>query len=373
VKRWIVHKRRVHLARQMKLARRAAAESRRRLARNAAAEDFQQRGTRAFSSKSRKAVRYFPAPEEIDLSENYEATVKFLMQFRRWTSSARRASSFYVDLRPVRRLTPAGALLLAAEFHRWKIVHSRRLRARDAAEWDLGVRSLLGNMGFFELLAVDRDLLPVDAPQPQSGVIYLPFECGKDTDGRPFVKLRDLIEATVGRLRQRLVLYQAVSEAITNVRHHAYERSNNLSRWWMSASIDTIGMKLKVLVLDHGLGIPTTLPRKGVLEKILSYLEISSLRGFSDDGRMIDAAVTLGRSAVRVSHRGHGLKRDIQHAIRTFDGMARLRIHSNRGKYMFSRDFSGHESTSTASLKHSLDGTFVEWTFELKQLELNLK
>ncbi|WP_139224917.1 hypothetical protein [Dokdonella immobilis] len=140
----------------------------------------------------------------------------------------------------------------------------------------------------------------------------------------------------------------------------------------MSASIDTVAMKLKVLVLDHGLGIPSTLPRKGVLEKILSYLKISTLRGFSDDGRMIDAAVTLGRSAVKMPHRGHGLKRDIQFAIRSFDGMARLRIHSNRGRYVFARDFAGTESKSTASLNNSLDGTFVEWTFELQQLELNL-
>lgn len=319
-----------------------------------------------------KRVTYFPAPEEFNLSASYETTVKFLMQFRRWGSSSRNARSFYVDLRPVRKISPAGALLLAAEFHRWKLVYNRKLRARDAPEWNEEVLSLLGTMGFFDLLSVDQNTLPA-VSNSNDGMFFLPFGCGRNTDGRPFLKLRDMIEASVGRLRQRLMLYQGVTEAITNVLHHAYTHSNNLSRWWMSASIDRRQSKLTVMVLDHGEGIPRTLPRKGVVEKIQEFLNVASLAAYSNDGRMIEAAVTLGRSAVQQRNRGHGLQRDIQAAIRSFDGTARLRIHSNRGKYTFERDYNGNVSTSTSTAVQSLYGTFIEWTFELPQLGLILQ
>lgn len=347
------------------LADYAADQSRRRSERQAAIERAKTHLTPKSAEYPRR-VRYFPAPQAFNLSSSFEETIKFLMQFRQWSSSTRRARSFYVDLRRVTQISPAGALLLAAEFHRWKLIFNRKLRARDAGEWDPEVRRLLGDMGFFELLAVEQAALPARGLDT-SGIIFLPFACGRDTNGQPFVDLRDLIEAAVGRLKQRLILYQGVTEAITNVLHHAYAKSNKLSRWWMSASIDTLQSKLTVMVLDHGQGIPRTLPRKGVAEKIQEFLNVTSLATFSDDGRMIEAAVTLGRSAVQQPNRGHGLQRDVQAVIKTFNGAARLRILSNRGRYSFERDFTGATHVETSTTGQSLDGTFVEWTFQLPQ------
>jgi hypothetical protein len=321
--------------------------------------------------RASKTPRYFLAPESLNLADNIEETVAFLMKFRGWTSSTKYARSFYLDLRPVRSISPAGALLLVAELHRWRLIYSKRLRALDADEWNPQVRALLAEMGFFDLLEVDRSKLPSSDGHSPTGSRFLPFKSGVMVDTRPFLELRDMIEALTGRLQQRLSLYQAVSEAITNVLHHAYPVRNKLSRWWMSASMNIEESKLTVMVLDHGLGIPKTLPRT-ITERVRHKLSFPAITSSSDDGAMIEAAVQLGRSSVMKPNRGHGLQRDIHAAIRNFDGKAKLRIHSNRGKYVFEKNFEGEQSTMSATIKKSLDGTFIEWTFALPQLGLRL-
>ena len=370
-------KRNVFVRRQHMLEAHAADQSRRRKHRSAVIELARSRFLRDSTYAQRagrrasKTPRYFPAPEQFNLSANAEETVKFLMQFRQWSSSTKYSRSFYVDLRPVRAISPAGALLLAAELHRWRLIYKRKMRAMDAGEWDTSVRNLLGDMGFFDLLDVDRSQLPVADQNTRERIRFLPFKCGTNADTRPFVELRDMIESYTGRLKQRLGLYQGVSEAITNVLHHAYVKQNNLSRWWMSASVNAEDSKLTVMVLDHGQGIPKTLPRT-IIERIRKHLIVPKITSLSDDGEMIEAAVQLGRSSLKQANRGHGLQRDIQAAVQRFDGAARLRIYSNRGRYVFERQFDGGTSESTATIAQSLDGTFIEWTFMIPQLGFRL-
>jgi len=359
-------KRGVLIRTQRRLANAASEARSRKSKRRAARTESSKNISRDLEMGGRK-TRYFPAPKEFNLSSSYENTVKFLMQFRRYGSGPR-PTAFYLDLRGVQSISPAGALLLAAELHRWQLRHARKLRSRDAEEWDPTVRKLLATMGFFDLLAVASGT-EIPRGEVEDGRLFLPFICGRNADTTPFIRLRDLIERTIGRISPRLLLYQGVSEAITNVLHHAYQQNNNLSRWWLSACIDAKLKRLTVMVLDHGIGIPRTLPRAGTVERLRATL--NAVPFLVDDGVMIQAAVTVGRSALQLAHRGNGLQRDIQHAIRQYKGTARLRIHSNRGLYVFERFTNGTTNARTAASIHSLDGTFVEWTFDLPELELN--
>lgn len=307
-------------------------------------------------------VAHFPSPAQIDLSDNYDEAVQFLMSFRNWSESCRRRQRFYLDLRPLRTITPAGALMLAAELDRWGRIHGRKVRAYDAEAWDPSVRATLWNMGFFGLF--DSRTANYGAPDADLKMIFLPLYGGENTDGRPFLILRELIERHTGKLRNRLSIYQGVSEAITNVRQHAYKTRKGLKRWWMSASFDKERSALTIMVLDHGRGIPATLGRRGAKENVRQYLK-SLGPIINDDGKMIEAATQLGRSSVEEDYRGHGLTRDICQIVNTFGGRARLRIFSNKGQYVFTRDSPGKTSVQTTTKKYSLQGTFVEWRFEL--------
>jgi hypothetical protein len=226
-------------------------------------------------------------------------------------------------------------------------------------------------MGFFRLLNVTYKASDADEQSSSRELLFLPFTAGDNTDGRHFIELRNLIEASVGKLSSRLALFQAVSEAVTNVLHHAYKNKRRISRWWMSASINFASSTITMMVLDHGAGIPRTLPRKGRRERVREFLNVTTLDGYVDDSKMIEAAVVLGRSSTGHSHRGHGLYRDIQRFVQSVEGVARLRIQSNRGSYIFTKSAKG-EGVLLANHRNSLDGTLVEWKFELPQLGLPL-
>jgi len=265
------------------------------------------------------------------------------MQFRRWHENRNR-ERFYVDLRPLKKLTPAGALLLTAEFDRWKHKHFSRLKPRDVENWDSEVRNLLSTMGFFDLLQTTKPIKFIALSNSKSQ--FLPFFRGLNCDGLPVLKLRNIIEQQVGPMKEvsNLLIYQAVSEAVTNVVLHAYKKATPNSAYWMSASIDHDENTITIMVLDHGLGIPRTLPQKGLneneskrsfLKRLTSLLGIDSIAGFSDDARLIKAAKELGASQTGDRHRGHGLTRDIQFLTTEVGGKAKLRILSNKGCYVF--------------------------------------
>lgn len=318
-----------------------------------------------FYNKSKKKwIHHFECPSTLNLSGNYDDTVDFLMQFRQW-GDVRRRSRFYLDMRPIASITPAGGLLLAAELDRWSRIHQAKLKAQDVDQWDPGVRTLLRQMGFFTLLEADR---PDEFELTPGDVEFLPFFAGDNSDGRPFLALRDRLEALVGRLSFRPRLFQAVSEALINVGHHAYSKkissTNMLRRWWLSASVDKAKREVTVMVLDHGIGIPRTLPRK-FGENLRRYLGVATLAGFNDDSKMIEAAVKLGRSSTGSEHRGHGLSRDISSFVDAHKKSCRLRIFSNRGCFEYSKDVDGKTSSRLLNHDASLRGTFLEWKFAI--------
>ena len=177
----------------------------------------------------------------------------------------------------------------------------------------------------------------------------MPFQKGEDANVRNFLSLRQIIEANIGRLHSRLGLFQAVSEAITNVGHWAYRREARFRRWWLSASIDRAKGILTVMVLDHGFGIPRTLPRQGLREEFRRLLSEGMISSLTDDGEMIEAAVALGRSNTGLRHRGRGLSRDTSSSVRSVDGSGRLRIHSNRGCYRYWKLQDGSHGSDVAN------------------------
>ncbi|MEZ5438000.1 MAG: hypothetical protein R3F12_06540 [Lysobacteraceae bacterium] len=109
------------------------------------------------SSKSRhpltnRLTKSIDCPEEMNLSDGYTSTVSVIQEIRSLAKAASR-SSFYINFRQIRKITPAAALLLAAALDGWNTESSSTTTSRFQ---DPGVRSLLQQMGFFDLLRVNR-------------------------------------------------------------------------------------------------------------------------------------------------------------------------------------------------------------------------
>lgn len=311
----------------------------------------------------RRPVRTFECPPVMNLSSHYSETMGLILGLRDWSSKVSR-TPVHIDFKSIRLISPAAALLLAAELDRWNQLRpSRKLRAVDVALWDPEVRQLLREMGFFSLLGIDEKRLDCEFPEPKvTDPRFLPFYAGEDSGGSEAEKLRDRIEHFAGRLKDRYALYDGLVEAMTNVSHHAYPGKSGLRRWWISASVDAGNNKLTVLCLDHGVGIPRTLPRtnRETVRKLFANLGSA----VKDDARMIEAAVNLRRSSTGRRNRGYGLQRDIRRYVQSHDSTGSLRIISNRGSYRFDKNRNGQEASMLKNLSASVGGTFIEWVIE---------
>ena len=314
-----------------------------------------------FHTRLKREVHVLRCPAHVNLSKDLVETLRFFEELRRTSAVFRRRLT--VDLRPIQSITPAGALALAAELDSWRgRLGMDRLNAIDADEWNPTVRARLREMGFFELLnavcAVEEEV------QSKVGDRFLPFINGAGSEGQAAKELRKSIESLGGAIKDRQALYDGLVEAMTNVQHHAYGQVRTNRNWWMSASVDIKSSRLTVLFLDHGVGIPKTLPKSDVWEEVRGYLAKRGLDIFSDDARLIEAAVSVERSRSGEDFRGNGLKNDIQGYIESHDAKGKLRIMSGRGQYVFEKDANGREEVVTSKLARRIQGTFIEWVIE---------
>jgi hypothetical protein len=304
------------------------------------------------------------APQHLNLRENFEETIKFLETVRACAGSM--IGKFYVDFRTIRSLTPAAALLVVAEFDRWReLLPSQRLGPIDLEQWDPSVRNRLLEMGFFGLLRTSKAVQRADGGQLGDGERYLPFSSGHRSEGQKAKNLRLAIEDLGSRLRSPELLYQGLTEAMTNVQHHAYRPGEQIRRWWMSASVNATGKRLRVMFVDHGRSIPRTLtPEK--LERIRSMMgalpPVADL--LKNDAKLIEAAVAVNRSSTGEEHRGFGLNRDIRGYIENLDVQGKLRIVSGRGRYLYTKTPGEQGVVRTSALPVRFKGTFIEWIIE---------
>lgn len=162
------------------------------------------------------------------------------------------------------------------------------------------------------------------------------------------------------------LVFRALSEAMTNVNHHAYHRKvfaspktalRTRGRWWMMATLDTPKNVFKLVFYDAGVGIPNTLPRKYNLELIRQALQL--LPGFRpDDGQMIAAAMELGRTRTALDNRGKGLL-DLAKLIDII-GVGKMKIFSKHGAYLYRA--AGNAVNNSVGF---VEGTLIEWELPL--------
>jgi len=158
-------------------------------------------------------------------------------------------------------------------------------------------------------------------------------------------------------------LYAAVTEAMTNVVHHAYpHNSRNLTpNWWLSASHNVGKGEIRILLYDQGIGIPKTLPRN-FREQINRLFQLVR----PTDADMIYAAHELTKTSSHQKHRGHGLQRDVRRYFDLVDCVSAYRVTSLRGQYIWERGSDGLKRKSWHNYSRALPGTLIEWRLTLQ-------
>jgi len=297
------------------------------------------------------------APENLDLSEpNFNSTVSFFKSIR--SLSRLVFNRVYIDFTTIKQLSPLAALLLTSEIHQWQI-NKGRLRVKDHEEWSPNVKRLLHEMGFFDLVNISNrpDL---EYPTPLS-IKFSPFKCGHKTLGDQAVSLRQEMEKIAGVIPAKTLMYGGLTEAMKNVLNWAYDENTpeSLRLWWMAGSYNPNDERMTIMIYDHGVGIPKTLPRSTFWE------HVKPLITGEDDHDMIEAAMKIGRSATKESNRGKGLA-DIKKFVME-SGSGILRIISGKGEYTVTN--TGVEKKILHESR--LDGTLIAWEIRGKKEDLN--
>lgn len=294
-----------------------------------------------------------PCPEHLSFEKDHDGVLKLIGAIRAHSNRLRN-ERIYIDFTPIRTVEPSGALVLAAEIDRWNSLPGRSRFGRvDTNKWAPNVRKLLGQMGFFELLGLSHQ---VDTAS--EGPRYIKFRSGTQVDGKAADELRALDLKPVS-VPKAMLLFAAVTEAMTNVVHHAYgTASHGPRKWWLSAAHEA--GQVEILIYDQGAGIPKTLPLT-LGERVRDLLPGDLA---THDGKMIEVAHSLSKSGTRQAHRGRGLGRDVRRYIEEHDGTGTYCIVSGRGEYTVP---AGKGATGQVkSHPRALRGTLIRWRLTLQ-------
>jgi len=277
----------------------------------------------------------------------------FLSQLR---GTRTRRGRHLIDFSSTTHINADGMILFRAELcNIIKNEHAGCYRCK--APHSVKIKEVLYQTGIFQVVGQEVSVRP-----KHPDVVHWKTAHGYRAEGE---KPGTLLDEYEGQVAQALLsdLFVGVTEAMTNVHHHAYirplERSSVVqycrrdadkgNGWWMfSQKKDGY---LHVVICDLGVGIPGSLPdrKPNVFRRLLSL-------GVGDrDSKFIEFAIEESTSRTRQSHRGKGLGQIVNCLIGHSED-SEILIFSNRGFYRRRKD-----GVSSFDYKDTIMGTVICW------------
>jgi hypothetical protein len=300
-------------------------------------------------------------PETLDLVGGHDEVCAFVQQIK---ASLKAGNNVRLLFDQVQRIRLGALTYMLGQMQKLRFEYGED-RLTGSYPKKAPVERLLSATGFYHLLKVkSRD---GDSKQSRQSR-YIRFRSDQKINASEITQVRDEILGQDLKMPPLIAktVFRAVSEAMTNVNHHGYDKKSFRSaqvagilrgRWWMLATLNLTNNMFKLVFYDAGVGIPSTLPRKYPLELIRQALAL--LPGFQpDDGQMIAAAMALGRTRTELQNRGKGLL-DLAKLI-DIVGDGRMRIYSRRGTLTY-----GAGEQSAMNEHGFLEGTLIEWDLPL--------
>ncbi|QUN05353.1 hypothetical protein KDN34_14295 [Shewanella yunxiaonensis] len=229
-------------------------------------------------------------------------------------------------------------------------------------------------MGFFDLF----DNKPLDLNKIEkyttdlNFVRYMRGLCSDPDDAKSKkIELKREIFSLVGDdILKWTFLHSGLSEAVTNVTHHAYPEGNVFidKSWYLTGSFNNSSREMKIAFYDQGVGIPKSLPASKIYERVLNFLTKTGVNVIEkmSDKVLLEAAMSIDRTSTEKNDRGKGLQ-DLIEFIKQ-RGQGYISILSYKGLYKFTLD-NNKEHVKTASFDLPLCGTLIIWSVTLDNKE----
>ncbi|MGS4679579.1 hypothetical protein ACKURH_10240 [Enterobacter soli] len=312
---------------------------------------------------------FLTLPDVMNFSSNYHRTMQAIQTIRHLTGRKIFNNQCYrlcfVDFSKIQYISASAALVLTAELSKWDDSVRQRLRPKVKA-WDKNILSQFDELGFFDLFR-NKDSFELEKEKGPSNIRFVKYMKGHLHDDEKTQHLKGEIKRIVGEsLEKWTFLYSGLSEAITNVVHHAYPDNKGYTeddkKWYLTASYDSEQRIIKVVFYDQGITIPGSLPDSKLHEKVLSYLAKLPLAERKRDEQILKAAVEIKRSSTGEEDRGKGLQ-DLLEFIKQ-RGAGYLSIMSGKGLYKYSQQ---DNKTEVKSVNFTLPvcGTLIVWSTKL--------
>lgn len=305
-------------------------------------------------------------PEQMNFSTHYDATMRCITTIREISSIKGFPSHAYklkfVDFSKLKKISTSAALALTAELSKWDDTLRQQVRPK-VGTWDRNILTQFYDLGFFDLFQ-NKTSFEIENKVDESSLRFVKYIKGQRDDSEKTKILRREINKLIGEDIQKWnFLYDGLSEAITNVGHHAYPAHCHFEdidkQWYMTGSYDSSSKILKVVFYDQGIGIPNSLPSSILYEKVLDFLAgFPKIKGMRD-ATFLKAAVEVERTSTGEDDRGKGLQDLLEFVKQRGEGY--LSIISQRGLYKFSV-VNGKQSVKTESMAYPMLGTLIIWS-----------
>ncbi len=308
-------------------------------------------------------------PEKMNFSDEYENTVRSLKVIRLLTNRALRLANrphlSEVKFDNLKSISTSAALVLTAELSRWDDIINKSLKPR-LRTWDPIIIQRFATLGFFELFKNAPNITLDKQNDNLKLVRYIKGKCG---DKNKTKVLKASLQELIGdQVTKWTFLHTGLSEAITNVSHHAYpdgiDCNGKDKNWYLTGSLNTQSKMLKIAFYDQGIGIPRSLPASKIYERVLSFLSALPQGERKLHTALLEAAVKIDRTSTGSGDRGKGLPDLLEFIKQRKEGY--LSILSLKGLYKYSIE-NGKEKTKTFPFETELPGTLIIWSVKLQE------
>lgn len=324
------------------------------------------------AQRGRSRTKSITLPEIFDLHKNYEPIMRTMNKFRKEVDKPRYKSGLLsLNFNSIAEIGISSALVLAADIDVWQMKKGKLQSRHD--EWQPHIRTLLNEMGLFELLTMPP--LGKDAKAEKHGTSFVKFLSAQKADGSKARELRQRIEAAMSqKLRHEYqhAMYASLAEALLNAKQHAYQSEKNLQsheKWWITAAYDSEEKRLTVAMYDRGQTIPGTMAKLEKWEEILSQIPLL----VNNHGELIKIAMQTSvdagtnrriptRTKTQQPHRGKGLRQFLDLLfLPGLEKTGKVHIISGKGYCCFAVKSRELAVQKVETVRNPMQGTLVEW------------
>jgi hypothetical protein len=172
------------------------------------------------------------------------------------------------------------------------------------------------------------------------------------TFGRAYDEIEKILEEKLDD-QTFLIVNDAISEAVSNVLNHAYDKSERYLGWKVSLKVSN--EHLCLVITDLGKSIPATVPDKlddQLMNRLSNLFDFTNILGI-DDAQLIDIASEFRRSSTLQKHRGKGFG-DMLEVCKNVKGST-LIVYSRKG--IWSSD--GQKYKKMENFNNEINGTII--------------